>query len=195
MKLDYKPCTVHTFPNNCSNDSQFNYNFSTLSCSVTPRTLVINSGTSASISQLHLQHDDALLPTSLHSKTCSPSLQCIASDKTTHDMKSMSRENFSHAVIKRSLSTGALHDYPSAYPDDYWISGTTSRNKLKLLRQHCSLDNLSTSTHDDDDEEEEEDYVIQSLYSSKTLDNDYLELLPTPTYEQIQDGHVYDEIN
>jgi len=137
-------------------------------------------------------NNDPPLPTSFRSRKFSHSLQFLSPAEICQDIQSMSREKVSQAVIKKAKSIGTLHDYPSGYHDNYYISGTTSRNKLKLLRQYSSLDNLGTSTHND-----EEDYVIHSLYSSETFVNNYLELLPTLTYEQIQDeyDHLYDEIN
>ena len=154
-----------------------------MNCLMTPPEFEINTRFcgAASISWLDLQHDDTL-----HQQS---------SDKINFDTKHTSSEKSSHAVIRRSSSFSTLSDYPSS---------TTSENTLQCSKQYHSLSNLSISTVDSD----EEDYVVQSLYSSTTSVNDYLELLPAyepatyelvtyepVTYDDYKDGHIYDEIN
>ena len=192
VKLNCERYTTHTFPKsngNCSYDSQFNCNASTSPLCIPPVIMINSSSGALSDNQLDVQHNDTPSPTSLQNKKYFLSLQCLpSSNEITHDKRSMSRESFSHAVIKRSLSISTLDDYRSGCPDGLWKSRKSSRSGLKLLRQYCSLDYLNTTSDLD-----EEDYVVQSLYSSKSI-SDYLELLPGTTYEQIQDDHVYDEI-
>ena len=170
-----------------------------LQCSVTSPGLESNSGScdSSSISSLSLPHNDN-------------TFQRPPSDKISLGAISMSTEKFNHAVIRRSLSVGALNDYPGD------SSVTDSRRKIKLFRQYCSLGNVNVNiliSDDGDDGDEEEDFVIPSLYSTDTSEedyivpslnlsgtsadiNDYLELLPAPAMlEHIRNYHGYDKNN
>jgi len=148
------PNTTHTFPR--FKDGGSPYNVMPFQCSVISNELGSNSGScdSSSISSLSVTHNDN-------------TFQRPPSDKISLSTKGKSTEKFSHAVIRRSLSVGALNDYPGD------SSVTDSRGKIKLFRQYCSLGNINTLINDDGDDEEE-DYVIPSLYSIDTSEEDYV---------------------
>ncbi|XP_065905820.1 uncharacterized protein [Dysidea avara] len=155
---------------------------------------------SVTVSSSDLRQTDTVSPTRLYSNRITRSFNCILSpSKITNDLD-MPTGKFNRFSLRKSTSCDCLNETLLSLPVSY--STYKMSSKKRLTRRCYSLDNLSVLIHDDQDGgyimpslqhgDRDRGYVIASLQAKG---NDYLELLPATTYEEIQDHHVYDEIN